>query len=168
MTEPATFGPRTQHRRPRPWPFRSRVGAPQRALAAATALLLAIDAYVHLHDAHFYDFAAAPTLSEGHLFRAQAVTAVVVAVALLVRPHPVVWAVAVLVAASAVGAVLLYTYVDVGALGPLPDLYEPTWAVPGKLASAVSEGLATLLAITGFLLSVRTHWATLPGRSSAA
>lgn len=81
----------------------------------------------------------------------------VVAVALLIRPHPVVWAVAVLVTASAVGAVLLYTYVDVGALGPLPNLYEPTWAAaPGKLASAVAEGLGTLLAIIGFVLAVRT------------
>jgi hypothetical protein len=122
----------------------------------ATAVLLGIDAYVHLHDAHFYDSAATSSLSEGTLFRAQAIVAVIVAVALLIRPHPVVWAVAVLVTASAVGAVLLYTYVDVGALGPLPDLYEPSWVPAGKLASAVAEGLRTLLAITGFVLSVRT------------
>jgi hypothetical protein len=50
--------------------------------------------------------------------------------------------------------VLLYTYVDVGALGPLPDLYEPTWVPAGKLASAVAEGLGTLLAITGFVVAV--------------
>jgi hypothetical protein len=125
-------------------------------LAVATAVLLGIDAYVHLHDAHFYDSLASSSLSEGTLFRIQAIVAVVVAVALLVRPHPVVWAVAVLVTASAVGAVLLYTYVDVGALGPLPDLYEPSWVPAGKLASAVAEGLRTLLAITGFVLSVRT------------
>jgi hypothetical protein len=125
-------------------------------LAVATAVLLGIDAYVHLHDAHFYDSLASSSLSEGTLFRIQAIVAVVVAVALLVRPHPVVWAVAVLVTASAVGAVLLYTYVDVGALGPLPDLYEPSWVPAGKLASAVAEGLGTLLAITGFVLSVRT------------
>ena len=81
----------------------------------------------------------------------------VVAIALLVRPHPVVWAVAVLVAAGAIGAVLLYTYVDVGALGPLPDLYEPTWAVPGKSASAVAERLGTLLAIIGLVVAVRTR-----------
>ena len=155
MTEPATSGPRTEHRRPRPWPFRAGVGALQWTLAVATALLLSIDAYVHFHDARFYDSAATSTLSEGNLFRTQAIAAVVVAVALLVRPHPVVWAVAVLVSASAVGAVLLYTYVDVGALGPLPDLYEPTWAAAGKLASAVAEGLGTLLAIIGFVVAVR-------------
>ncbi len=130
------------------------VGAAQRTLGVATAVLLAIDAYVHLHDAHFYDAVTTSTLSQGTLFRAQAAAAVVVGIALLVRPHPVVWAVAVLVAASAVGAVLLYTYVDVGALGPLPDMYEPTWAAAGKPASAVAEGLGTLLAIIGFVMAI--------------
>jgi hypothetical protein len=154
MSDHATSEFRTGHGRPSGWLFRSGVGALQRALAVATAVLLGIDAYVHLHDAHFYDSAASSNISEGNLFRAQAILAVVVAVALLVRPHPVVWAVAVLVTASAVGAVLLYTYVDVGALGPLPNLYEPTWALPGKLASAVAEGLGTLLAITGFVVAV--------------
>ena len=157
MSDHATSGVRTEHRRPRAGLFRSGVGALQWALAAATAVLLAIDAYVHLHDAHFYDSAASSSISEGNLFRVQAIVAVVVAVALLVRPHPVVWAVAVLVAASAVGAVLLYTYVDVGALGPLPDLYEPTWVPAGKLASAVAEGLGTLLAVIGFVVSVWTR-----------
>ena len=156
MSDHATSESRTEHARPAAWLLRSRVGPLQRALAVATAVLLGIDAYVHLHDAHFYDSAATSSLSEGTLFRAQAIVAVIVAVALLIRPHLVVWAVAVLVTASAVGAVLLYTYVDVGALGPLPDLYEPSWVPAGKLASAVAEGLRTLLAITGFVLSVRT------------
>ena len=157
MSDHATSESRTEHARPAAWLLRSRVGPLQRALAVATAVLLGIDAYVHLHDAHFYAPAAGSTIGEGNLFRAQAIVAVIVAVALLIRPHPVVWAVAVLVTASAVGAVLLYTYVDVGALGPLPNLYEPTWAAaPGKLASAVAEGLGTLLAVIGFVLSVRT------------
>ena len=156
MSDHATSESRTEHARPAAWLLRSRVGPLQRALAVATAVLLGIDAYVHLHDAHFYAPAAGSTIGEGNLFRAQAIVAVIVAVALLIRPHPVVWAVAVLVTASAVGAVLLYTYVDVGALGPLPDLYEPSWVPAGKLASAVAEGLRTLLAITGFVLSVRT------------
>jgi hypothetical protein len=40
---------------------------------------------------------------------------------------------------------LLYTYVDVGSLGPLPNMYEPTWALPGKRASAVSVDAEELL-----------------------
>jgi hypothetical protein len=67
-----------------------------------------------------------------------------------------VWALAALVAGSAATAVLLYTYVDVGALGPLPDMYEPTWALPGERASAVAEIAAALLAGTGLVLSLRT------------
>jgi hypothetical protein len=126
----------------------------QRALAACTAALLAVDAYVHLRDAGLYDTVATATLSQGTLFRAQAVAAGVVAVALVLRPHPVVWAIAVLVAGSAAAAVLLYTYVDVGSLGPVPDMYEPTWALPGKRASAVAEIAATVLALAGLTLAV--------------
>jgi hypothetical protein len=60
------------------------------------------------------------------------------------------------VGASALGAVLLYRYVDVGALGPLPDLYENTWQVPGKLLSTYAEAAAVVLAGLG-LLTHRTH-----------
>jgi hypothetical protein len=52
--------------------------------------------------------------------------------------------------------VLLYTNLDVGGLGPLPDMYEPTWALPGKSASALAEIAAALLAGTGLVLSLRT------------
>jgi hypothetical protein len=130
------------------------VPAQQRILAAATAALLAVDAAVHLRDAHLYDAVTSPTLSQGTLFRAEAVVAIVVAIALLIWPHPLVWTVAALVAAGAAGAVLLYTYVDVGALGPLPDMYEPTWAVSGKSGSAVAEAAATLFALTGLALAL--------------
>jgi hypothetical protein len=129
----------------------------QRALAVSTAALLAVDAYVHLRDAGLYDAVATATLSQGTLFRVQAAAAGVVAVMLLLRPHPVVWAIAVLVAASAAAAVLLYTYVDVGSLGPLPNMYEPTWALPGKRASAFAETAATVLALTGLALALATR-----------
>jgi hypothetical protein len=135
----------------------SHVGPLLRALAAATAALLAVDAYVHLRDAGLYDAFNSSTLSEGTLFRGQAIAAIVVAIALLVRPRPVVWLVAAVVAASAVAAVLLYTYVDVGAVGPLPDLYEPTWALPGKAGSAIAETGATVLALAGLTVSMRTR-----------
>jgi hypothetical protein len=79
----------------------------QRALAATTAALLAVDAYVHLRNAGLYDAIATPTLSQGTLFREQAAVAAAVAVTLVLRPHPLVWAIAVLVAASAAAAVLL-------------------------------------------------------------
>jgi hypothetical protein len=130
------------------------MAALQRALAATTAVLLAIDAYVHFHDAGLYDSVSTATLSQGALFRAQAAAAAVVAIALLIRPRPAVWAIAAFVAASAATAVLLYTYFDVGALGPLPNMYEPTWALPGKRGSAAAESAAALLAGTGLVLSL--------------
>jgi hypothetical protein len=128
-----------------------------RALGVATAALLAIDAYVHFDDAGLYDFGTSAAITQGSLFRAQASIAVVVAVALLIRPHWLVWAAAVLVAASATGAVFLYTYVDVGRLGPLPDMYEPTWALPGKRTSAVAESVATGLSALGLVVALFTR-----------
>lgn len=125
----------------------------------ATAALLAIDAYVHFNDAGLYDIGAGAAITQGSLFRAQASIAVVVAIALLVRPHWIVWTVAVLVAASAATTVYLYTSVDVGRLGPLPDLYDPTWALPGKRASALAETVATGLSTAGLVATLWTRTA---------
>jgi hypothetical protein len=37
----------------------------------------------------------------------------------------------------------------VGAVGPLPDMYENTWQVPGTLLSASAEAATVLLAGLG-------------------
>jgi glucan phosphoethanolaminetransferase (alkaline phosphatase superfamily) len=94
-------------------------------------------------------------MSEGTLFRIQGVVAIVVAVAVLVWPRILTWVLSLLVAGSAVVAVVLYTYVNVGPLGPLPNLYENTWNVPGKVGSAVAETAAALVAIAGLVLAIR-------------
>jgi hypothetical protein len=125
-----------------------------RGLGVVTAALLAIDGYVHFDDAGLYDIGTGAAITQGALFRAEAGVAVVVAIALLVRPHWIVWVVAVAVAAGAAGAVFVYTSVDVGPLGPLPDMYEPTWALPGKRLSAGAETAATLTAIAGLVIAV--------------
>jgi hypothetical protein len=83
------------------------------------------------------------------------VLAIVVAAAVLIWPRRLVWAIAFLVAASAVGAVVLYTYVNVGSFAGLPDMYEPSWGPPGKLLSAIAEGAGALLALAGLAWSVR-------------
>jgi hypothetical protein len=132
-------------------------GAPGRSsplswsLRVATAAALGVDAVVHAQNASAYDGVRA-TVSEGALFRVEAAVAVAVALLVLVWPHPVSWGAAFLVAASALAAVVVYRYVDVGALGPLPDMYENTWAVPGKVPSAVAEGAAVVLAGLGLLV----------------
>jgi hypothetical protein len=62
------------------------------------------------------------------------------------------------VATSALAAVVLYRYVDVGSIGPIPNLYEPTWHVPGKLPSAYAEGIAVVLSAAAIALTrARRH-----------
>jgi hypothetical protein len=67
-----------------------------------------------------------------------------------------------LVAATGTAAVVVYRYFDVGAIGPIPDMYDPYWAPPEKTLSAVAEGLAALAALA---LLVMFH---LRARSAAA
>lgn len=129
-------------------------------LRVGTAAALCIDAAVHLRNAADYDLVTA-TISEGALFRVQAGAAIASALLVLVWPRRASWVTAFLVAASALGAVLLYRYVDVGPLGPLPNMYENTWQVPGKLLSAWAEGAAVVLAGLGLL----THRSAAPTRA---
>ena len=129
----------------------------ERGLRFATAAALGVDAYVHAHDSGFYDFAGGGAISQGNLFRVEAAVAGLIALLLLAWQHPVAWPLAFAVAASALGAVLLYRYVDVGALGPLPNMYEPTWDVSGKLLSTYAEGTAVLISAARMTLAVVTR-----------
>ena len=114
---------------------------------------LAVDAYVHLHLASGYDLNAA-AVSEGALFRVEAVLAALAAVLVVVTRRPIGAVVALLVAAGGVGAVLLYQYVDVGALGPLPDMYEPI-SYPEKTYSLFAEAATTVAALALLALGAR-------------
>jgi hypothetical protein len=131
-------------------------------LRVGTAAALGVDAVVHWQNAPAYD-AVKATLSQGELFRAEAVVAVAVGLGVLIRPRRSSWVAALLVAGSALAAVLLYRYVDVGSLGPLPDMYENTWQVPGKLLSAYAEAAAVVLAALGLL----THRGAAPPHEAA-
>lgn len=116
-------------------------------LRVLTAAGLAIDAYVHADLASTYD-PVRHTVSQGDLFRIEAAVAALAALLILLSAHRAVWAFAFLVAASGLGALLLYRYVDVGTLGPLPNMYEPLW-FPKKSTTAIAEGCATLTALAG-------------------
>jgi hypothetical protein len=115
---------------------------------------LAVDAWVHARLAAGYDANRhAGGLSQGDLFRAEAVVAGVVALLVLVVALArarvaglVVAALGFLVSASALGALLLSVYRDVGAVGPLPDMYEPYW-FPDKTLAAVTEGIAAAASV---------------------
>ena len=132
----------------------------------ALAAGLAVDAYVHAHLAGDFD-AVRATVSQGDLFRVEAGIASLVALLVLVLPHrqPLNLG-AVAVAGSALGAVLLYRYVNVGALGPLPNMYEPVWYFQKSL-SAGAEAIALLAAVIGVILTRRANRATLAGKRAS-
>ena len=79
----------------------------ERILGVLTAAALGVDAGVHFANAGSYESVTTSVVSQATLFRAQAAAAVVIAVVLLVRPRLVAWVLAVIVAAAALGAVLL-------------------------------------------------------------
>jgi hypothetical protein len=120
-------------------------------LRVGTAAALGIDAAVHARNASAYD-AVKATFTQGQLFRAEAGVAIAVGLLVLIRPRPSSWVAALLVSASALAAVLLYRYVDIGRIGPFPDMYENTWQIPGKLLSAYAEAVAVVLAGLGLLV----------------
>ena len=126
-------------------------------LLALTAAGLGVDAYVHWHLASRFDSltgTGTPQISQGQLFRLEAVLALIALVLLLATRSRLAMVFALLVTAGGVGAVLLYGIVDVGNLGPLPDMYDPTWYAE-KTVSAIAEGVAALGAAGLLLLPKR-------------
>lgn len=119
------------------------VGVRVLALAA-----LVVAAVIHLRLAPQYQIAAPDGIGGGNLFRLQAVAALLVGVWLAWRGSRLAYAVAALVLFSALAALLLYTYVDVPPIGPIPSMYEPVWFTE-KIVTAVAEGVGTLLALVG-------------------
>lgn len=118
------------------------------ALRVMTAAGLLVDAVIHLYLASSYQEAAPGGIGEGNLFRTQAVAALLLAVLVLARGSRMAYLASAIVAAAALGAVLIYRYVDLPALGPLPPMYEPLW-FPTKAATAVAEAVALTGALIG-------------------
>ncbi len=111
-------------------------------LRLAAALGLAIDAGIHAKLAPQYD-AVSASISQGTLFRIEAGAAALAVVLVLAwrrRPGDVF---ALLTAAAGLAALLVYRYVDVGKLGPLPNMYEPVW-FSDKVWAVVGQALAVL------------------------
>jgi hypothetical protein len=112
-------------------------------LRLVVAAGLGIDAYVHATLAGKYDVVTG-TISEGNLFRAEAALAAVAAL-LVLSGKRAAYALALVVAVSAVTALLANTYAHPGAIGPLPDMYEPTW-FGEKVAALIGEAVAATAA----------------------
>ncbi|WP_405801032.1 hypothetical protein [Streptomyces sp. NBC_01506] len=117
-----------------------------RLLAAAG---LAVDAYMHAYLADQYD-AVTADISQGTLFRIEAALAALAALLVLVwRRLPgdlFAW----LVAAGGLALLLVYRYVNVGTLGPLPNMYEPIWY--GDKRTTVIAQAAAVVALVYLLL----------------
>lgn len=143
--------------RPSRWLTVLRSGLPRSpgtaAVAAARLITVAglgIDAYVHLDLAPAYSEAAAP-ISEGVLFRAEAVLALLTAIALILSARRRSFLAGFAVAASALTLMLVSRYADLGPLGPFPDLFDPVWFAE-KLWAAFGEAAAGLASLAGILL----------------
>lgn len=124
------------------------------ALVVIVIAGLAVDAYVHLRLASTFDPIKA-TVSQGQLFRIEGIAAILAAIFLLVRPSRFSAAVAAIVAGGGLAAVLLYALVDIGAVGPFPNMYDPTWSSM-KTWSAIAEGVAAVAAVVLVIIGVRT------------
>jgi hypothetical protein len=118
---------------------------------------LAVDVYVHWDLASNFDTlrgSGSPSISQGELFRVETVIALVVMVLVAVWHRRWTAGLAFLVAGGGVAVVLLYRYVNVGAIGPLPNMYDPTWYTE-KTVSAVAEGAAAVAALLLLFLEPR-------------
>ncbi|MEP6759823.1 MAG: hypothetical protein ABJA93_00465 [Sporichthyaceae bacterium] len=115
------------------------------ALRGLVAAGLLVDAYIHFDLASQYDPITSGTVSQGDLFRVEAVAALLAAVIVVAFRRRATDLLALSVAAGGVVAVLLYRYVDVGPIGPLPSMYEPIWFAEKSL-SLVAEAVAAVAA----------------------
>ena len=126
----------------------TRVAGAATLMRLLTAAGLGVDAGIHA------DLAASQPpngdINQIDLFYFEAALASLAALLVLVSAARLAYAFAFLVAASALGVVVLYRYVDVGPLGPLPDMHEPVWYTE-KTISLVGEGIAAVAAAVGIL-----------------
>jgi hypothetical protein len=122
------------------------------ALRLVAAAGLAVDAGVHADLAPLYDGVGA-SLSLGDLFRIEAGLACLAALCILFVWRRLAALLALVVAVSALAALFVSRYVDLGSIGPFPNMYEPSWYSQKTLA-AVSE-ITTILASAGLLAAVR-------------
>lgn len=125
---------------------------PALALRAVVVAALAVSAYAHFRLAKTYE-PVGKDITQGTLFRVQGALASLAAVLLIINARVVGWAPAFMIGAGSLAAVLIYRYVNVGSIGPIPNMYEPIWRSQDnlKVISAVAEGVATVGGAAGLL-----------------
>ncbi|MCO4252949.1 hypothetical protein [Pseudarthrobacter raffinosi] len=120
-------------------------------LRVGVAAALVVSAVIHVQLAPGYQQAAPGGIGQGTLFLVQAGAAVLAAVFVLLKGSRIAFAAAAVIALSSLAAVILYRYVQVPAIGPLPSMYEPVWYA-AKTITAVAEAAAGALAVAGYAL----------------
>lgn len=131
-------------------------------LRAGAAAGLVVSAVIHVQLAPDYQQAAPGGIGQGTLFLVQAGAAALAAVFVLLKGSRMAFAVAAVVGLSSLAAVILYRYVQVPAVGPLPSMYEPVWYT-AKVITAVAEAAAGALAVAGYVLLHRSRAGSGPG-----
>jgi predicted acyltransferase len=126
-------------------------------LRAATAAGLAVDACVHFDPASTYAESGG-TVNEGVLLRVEAVVVVLAAVAVIAIGRLAALLAGLTVAGSALTMMLASRYVNLGRIGPFPNLYDPVW-YPEKPLAALAEGAASVTALAGVIVTGWT-WRT--------
>jgi len=116
------------------------------ALRVGVVAALAVSGYLHVRVSSLYAANKTSVVSERELFLAQAVVAGVVALAVLLRGRRPEAALALIVTLGSLAAVLVYRYLDVGTLGPLPNMYDPGWFTD-KTISAYAEAIGAVLSL---------------------
>lgn len=129
-----------------------RGGTAELVTRALVVLGLAADALIHWMVAPSMDIAAPGGIGGGNLFRIQGTVAALVALVLLVTGRRWAYALAALVALSALVPVLLYHFVDVPPIGPIPRMYDPFFS-PEKVISILGEAVALGFALRGLWLT---------------
>ncbi len=127
---------------------------PLRVLRTGIAASLVISAVIHIQLAPGYQQAAPGGIGQGTLFLIQAGAAILAAVFVLLKNTRTAFAAAAAVGLSSLAAVILYRYVQIPTIGPLPSMYEPVWYA-AKAITAVAEAIAGGLALAGLALLQR-------------
>lgn len=122
-------------------------------VACRCCAALVVSAVIHVQLAPGYQQAAPGGIGQGTLFLVQAGAAALAAVFVLLKGSRSAFTAAAVVAFSSLAAVVLYRYVQVPAIGPVPSMYEPVWYA-AKVITAVAEAAAGVLAVAG---SPRLH-----------
>ncbi|SDJ28401.1 hypothetical protein SAMN05444157_2633 [Frankineae bacterium MT45] len=122
---------------------------------------LVVDAYTHFDLAAQYQFNRTSLVSQETLFRVEALLALIAAVAIIVRANIWTALLALTVAGGGLLLLVLYRYVDVGQLGPLPNMYEPLWFAE-KSWSAGGEAVAAVAALGLLIGALRNRRRTRP------